>query len=374
MVQRVLITGGAGFIGSALARALVGAGHAVTIVDSLSPQVHGDVPSYQPLPGIQFVRADVRSLVNRPELLDPQDVIYHLAAETGTGQSMYRISHYVDVNEMGTANLLEGLACCSRRRRRVVLASSRSIYGEGAYADPAIPGAILQPDSRTSEQLAKGLWDFEGREGRPLVPLATPENLPAKPGSIYAATKMSQELLLRSAAAALDLSVTILRLQNVYGEGQSLRNPYTGIISIFFNRARQGLPINVFEDGEESRDFVHVDDVVVALMLALDADAGPGRVLNVGSGQPTSVLTIARTLCGLAGLNVPIVVSGDYRVGDIRHGFADVSAIRDAFGFSPRIGIEQGLRRFVAWAAKERAFEDLSDRAATELRARGLTK
>ncbi len=374
MNKRILITGGAGFIGTKLAERLVQIGHDVTVLDSLTPQIHGDVPAYRPPEGVRFLRADVRVLPEISELLDTQDAVFHLAAETGTGQSMYKIAQYVDVNEMGTASLLEALSKATRRKRRLVLASSRSIYGEGAYVDSAFPAKIIHPNSRSAEQLQRGDWNFVGANGKELTPVPTAEDLPAKPGSIYAATKKSQELLIGAAAEALDFTPAVLRFQNVYGEGQSLRNPYTGIISIFFNRIRQNLPINIFEDGLESRDFIHVSDVVTALVLALEEENQPETALNVGSGRQTTVLEVAQTLCRLAKLTPELRVSGDYRVGDIRHCFADVSAIKSAFGFVPSVGLEEGLSRFVDWASTQPAYEDKSAIATAELLARGLAK
>lgn len=372
--MKILITGGAGFIGRALAARLVASGHHVVALDTLTPQIHGEIPSIALADGVEFVREDVRNLGARPELLEGIDAVYHLAAETGTGQSMYRIAHYVDVNEMGTAALLEAIARCERRPRKLVLASSRAIYGEGAYVDPCEPDRIIHPDPRTPEQLARGEWDYRTSDGEALRAVATPETLSAKPGSVYAATKMSQELLIASACAGLGVGTTTLRFQNVYGEGQSLQNPYTGIISIFFNRARQGLGINIYEDGAESRDFVHVDDVVSALERALDADSENGAVYNVGTGVPTSVTTLAETLLEVSGFSVPVEVTGQYRVGDIRHCFADMRTIERDLGFRPEIGLREGLGRFAAWAHDQAAYRDRSDEAAEELRQRGLAK
>ncbi|WP_323014485.1 NAD-dependent epimerase/dehydratase family protein, partial [Devosia sp.] len=335
--MRILITGGGGFIGSALSRALLARGHEVVILDPLSPQIHGDLPTYEPVPGTVLRRRDVRSLRHSPELLDGVEVVFHLAAETGTGQSMYRIADYVDVNEMGTAALLEAIAQAPSRPRRLILASSRSIYGEGAYVAPSRPDRLIQPAARSQAQLQKGQWDFTDETGETLEPVPTPEHLPPRPASVYAATKMAQEMLVSSACPGLGVTASILRFQNVYGEGQSLQNPYTGVLSILFNRARQGLEINVYEDGKESRDFVHISDIVAALLLVMEADTPSGAVYNVGSGVPTSLLELAQTLTGLAGFSAPIRVSGDFRVGDIRHCYADLTAIRRDLGFEPAV-------------------------------------
>ena len=259
--MKIAITGGLGFIGTALARSLLAEGHEVVIVDHLSPQIHGAIPRLTAPEGAHVVRLDVRQVAEYSEIFEDCATVYHLAAETGTAQSMYKIADYVSVNELGTASLLEAISRCSRRPGRVVLSSSRSVYGEGAYEAVDAPGKLVQPASRSREQLLAGKWEPLDAAGRPLRVVATPESLPFAPGSIYAATKASQELLLNTAASALGFQATVLRLQNVYGEGQSLQNPYTGIISIFFNRARQGLEIPIYEDGKESRDFVHVSDV-----------------------------------------------------------------------------------------------------------------
>jgi len=371
-MKKILVLGGLGFIGLALSRSLITAGHDVCIVDNLSPQIHGDLPAVDVPAGVRVVRLDVRQLADRPELVEDRDVIFHLAAETGTGQSMYQIAHYVGVNEMGTAALLEALAKCSRRPRQVVLASSRSVYGEGAYVSEDAPGQLLQPLPRSRAQLDSAQWEPLDAHGRPLRAVATPETLGFAPGSVYAATKASQEMLLASAASALSFRSTVFRFQNVYGEGQSLRNPYTGIISIFFNRARQGMEIPLYEDGLESRDFIHVQDIVRALQLAIDAELPSGAVMNLGAGRGTSVSLLAQELLTAARLAVPVRVTGQFRVGDIRHCFADLSAVRHLLGFEPEVSLSQGLRRFTQWAAGQPVHEDRLAQATEELRKKGL--
>lgn len=370
--MKIAITGGLGFIGQKLARRLVQGGHEPILIDSLTSQIHGELPSVQAPEGTRAVRLDVRELAERHELLDGCEAIYHLAAETGTAQSMYQIQRYVGVNELGTAALLEAIARCERKPRLVVLASSRSVYGEGAYEDPARPGELRQPLPRTASQLAAHRWDHMAESGQILKAVPTPEALPFVPGSVYAASKAAQEMLLMSAASAMNVRCAILRFQNVYGEGQSLRNPYTGIISIFYNRARQGLEIPIYEDGLESRDFVHVDDVTSALSRALECDLPRDAVVNVGSGHPTSVLELATTLLDSASLKVPVRVTGQYRVGDIRHCFADVSRLEKYLGLRPTVSLSDGLKRFCAWASKEPVHEDKLDAATRELRAKGL--
>jgi len=370
--MRVFITGGMGFIGQKLSRRLLAEGHEVTILDNLLPQVHGDLPSTEVPEGARFIRADVRDAHDHASAIEGIDVVYHLAAETGTAQSMYRIRDYVGSNEMGTAALLEAIARCERRPRKVVLASSRSVYGEGAYRDVA--GRIVQPQPRTKRQLEQEQWELVDGEGMPLTAVATPESLGFAPGSIYAATKASQELLLQSACEALSIDSTILRFQNVYGEGQSLQNPYTGIISIFYNRARQGMELPIYEDGEETRDFVHVDDVIAALVAAAGEDVPPGAVCNVGSGIATSIAQLAASLLSAAGFAVPVRQTGQFRVGDIRHNFADIGQAKSALGVAPQVSLADGLKRFCDWAATQPAYDDKLGAATAELRAKGLAR
>jgi len=371
--MKIVITGGLGFIGQHLSRRLVAQGHDVLLIDSLSPQIHGELPAVDAPEGTRVVRMDVCDIADRHELVDGADAIFHLAAETGTAQSMYQMSHYTRVNCVGTSALLEAIVKCTRRPKQIVLASSRSVYGEGAYTPAEAPGPLVPAAPRAREALDAGRWEPVDEAGRPLTAVATPENLPFAPGSVYAATKAAQELLFTSASIALGSRATILRFQNVYGEGQSLRNPYTGIISIFFNRARQGLHIPVYEDGLESRDFVHVSDVVCALEASLKAHVPNGIVLNIGSGEPTSVSRLAATLLDVANLDVPVRVTGQYRLGDIRHCYADLRSVREHLGFKPRVSLEEGLRRFCTWAAMQPLHTDQSVKAEAELRAKGLT-
>jgi dTDP-L-rhamnose 4-epimerase len=372
-MKKVVVLGGLGFIGRELCRRLAEKGHSVLAIDSLSPQIHGDIPVVAPPEGVRVVRLDVRSIADHWKLLDGTDAVFHLAAETGTAQSMYRIQHYVGVNELGTAALLEALSKCSSRPAAVFLSSSRSVYGEGAYVSRSRPDLLVQPGARGRAQLDAGQWEPVSATGEQLVCVATPESLPFAPGSVYAATKASQELLLASAADALGFKDITFRFQNVYGEGQSLQNPYTGIISIFFNRARQGLEIPLYEDGLESRDFVHVTDVVAAMIAGLEGDVAAGTIINVGSGRPTSVSELASVLLKAAGLVVPVRVTGQFRVGDIRHCFADIQVARSVLGFVPQISLEEGLGRFVRWAHGQPVHEDMSAKAVQELRERGLS-
>jgi len=382
MAEMVLITGGLGFIGLELARTLVGRGMTVRLLDNLSPQIHGAVP--QPELGtlfaddrVEMMRGDVCNRRDWVSALHDVGAVVHLAAETGTGQSMYRIGDYTSTNVLGTALLMDVLANDRHEVTKLVLASSRAVYGEGAYQCPRC--GLVYPPMRSPGSLQAGQWE-------PICPcccgpvqsVATPEIAKTSPASVYAATKLAQEDLVRIAAGALGIPFLIFRLQNVYGEGQSLHNPYTGILSIFSNRIRQRKLIALFEDGQESRDFVHVSDVAEVVALGLMGDGGDGLIMNVGSGVPVSVETIARSLKReFADASAP-VVSGQYRLGDIRHNYADISAVGQALGFSPQVPLEEGIERFVRWVKTQPIVEDGAedglDRANRELIERGLMK
>lgn len=379
MSERVLITGGLGFIGARLAGHLLARGHAVTVLDNLSPQIHGALPAvhfdWVAHPAVKIVRGDAGDAAVLAAALEGVGRVAHLAAETGTGQSMYEIARYCAVNVQATALLLDMLVNGKLPVRTLVLASSRSIYGEGRFICAACaPGVPVTPAGRQGADMARGVWEPVCPScGGALVAVATREDAPVKPSSVYAATKAMQEELVRIACGAAGIPAVALRFQNVYGEGQSLKNPYTGIISIFSTRIRRGLSVPLYEDGEESRDFVHVDDVVGALTAALEQDFAPGFLaLNIGSGVATSVRTLAGILiAALGGSQVP-EVTGQFREGDIRHCFADITAAGRVLGYAPKIGIEEGLARFAAWVVKEALPEDGLDKAAAELAARGL--
>jgi dTDP-L-rhamnose 4-epimerase len=381
MGEKVLVTGGLGFIGLALARTLLRRGMTVRLLDNLSPQIHGAVP--RPELGalveqdVEVMRGDVCRREDWVSALSDVAAVVHLAAETGTGQSMYRIGDYTSTNVVGTALLLDVLANDRHQVKKVVLASSRSVYGEGAYRCAGC--GVVYPPIRSLDSLQAGQWEpLCPSCCGPIHPVATPETARTSPASVYAATKLAQEDLVRIAGNALGIPFLIFRLQNVYGEGQSLNNPYTGILSIFSHRIRQGKVILLFEDGQESRDFVHVSDVTRAMALGLESDGGDGLTMNVGSGVPVSVDTIARNLQRQFAAPRALVVSGQYRLGDIRHNFADISAIEQALGFSPKVPLEDGIERFVQWVKTqpiaEDGPEDGLDRANRELIERGLMK
>jgi dTDP-L-rhamnose 4-epimerase len=374
----VLITGGAGFIGSRLALHLLAKGHQVRVLDNLSPQIHGAdpecSPTYRTIKGrVEFLHGSVTCESDIAAALDGIDAVVHLAAETGTGQSMYSIRHYSDVNIGGTALLLDMIASGKTLVDRIVVASSRAIYGEGRYS--CAEHGFVFPAGRSAERMASG--DFSVACpicGRAAQVAATDEDSPARPSSVYGITKLTQEQMVLSVGKALGISAVALRYQNVYGPGQSLSNPYTGILSIFSTRIRNGSPINIFEDGRESRDFVYIDDVVNATHAALSKTEPLVDVFNVGSGVATDVLTIVSTLQRLLGREVPTTVTGQFRLGDIRHNFADLTRIRDAFGFQPGVSVEEGLRRFVGWVRTEPLGVDGYERSLQELKVRGLLK
>jgi dTDP-L-rhamnose 4-epimerase len=346
---RVFITGGAGFIGSRLTRALAERGAIVTIFDNLLEQVHGPAPKLA-LNGT-LIKGDVRdkdALSNAIDAHSP-DIVIHLAAETGTGQSADEPVRYAAVNVVGTANLIEVLKGLPTPPRRIVLAATRAVYGEGAYADTQ--GHISAPSPRTSDAMAQGIFDLFD-DTAPLTPLATSETLPPRPGSVYGSTKLMQEYLLQQTPAPWD--VVILRLQNVYGPGQSLRNPYTGVLSIFCQQAMNGATLAIYEDGAIFRDFVFVDDVVSAFVSACDTPEAGGHVINVGVGEATSIRQAAELI--LKNLGLPqdrLIVSGAYRAGDIRHALADVTRARQILGWRPRVSFEAGVADLVAWARRE---------------------
>jgi dTDP-L-rhamnose 4-epimerase len=375
MAASILITGGAGFIGTHLTRMALGAGHRVRILDNLSPQIHGSDADYTVCEGAEFQLGDVTVRADLEQAVAGIDTIVHLAAETGTGQSMYEVDRYYRVNVQGSALLFDILANSEHGVRNVVLGSSRSVYGEGAYlcraCDPA--GARRFPEARTPEQLADHRWTPDCPEcGSAMEATATREDDRLAPASIYAGTKLAQEDLVRVACRALRIAYTILRFQNVFGEGQSLRNPYTGILSIFSTRIRLGQSLPIFEDGEETRDFVHVEDIARALLCCVERPVSGGATLNVGSGEPISIMNVARLLQRIMGSDIDPHVTGQYRVGDIRHNFADISRLEDVLGFRPGVSVEQGMRRFAEWVQTQPIPEDLLDRANAELRARKL--
>jgi len=376
--MNILITGGAGFIGSRLANHLVAVGHCVTVLDNLSPQIHGVEPEASTLfrsldKQVKFIRGSVTKRADLMQALSGVDTVVHLAAETGTGQSMYAIQHYSDVNIGGTSLLLDLIANEPLPVRKLVVASSRAVYGEGKYSCPA--HGNVYPASRVVDKMENGDFSVHCPHcGVPAEMIPTDEETRVRPASIYGITKLTQEQLVLTVGKSLGISAIAFRYQNVYGPGQSLSNPYTGILSIFSTRILNGSDINIFEDGKESRDFVFIDDVVIATAKAVECEQPLVDVFNVGSGVATDVLTIANTLQVLLGAVVQTQVTGHFRVGDIRHSVADLAKVRKILGFEPSVSIEEGLRLFVAWVKGEQVQTDRYDESLKELKAKGLFK
>lgn len=377
--MNILITGGAGFIGSNLALHLIGLGHEITVLDNLSPQIHGidpaqSSPLYQSIKNqVRFVAGSVCDEAAWRQALTGQDAIVHLAAETGTGQSMYEIKRYVDVNIGGTGLMLDLLANGKYQVKKVVVASSRSIYGEGKYRSDAL--GIVYPGARKDEDMQAGRFEPLCPEtGAPLTLLATDEESKIHPSSVYGITKQNQEQMVMTVCASLGIGATALRYQNVYGPGQSLSNPYTGILSIFSTRIKNSNGLSIFEDGKESRDFVFISDIVAATTLALTKAEADGEVFGIGAGVATDVLTVAQLLVQTYGVNVPVKVTGAYRLGDIRHNYADLSKAARLLGFKPEVSFEKGIKLFTEWVNLQAVQADAYDASITEMKQRGLYK
>ena len=379
-MKHILITGGAGFIGSNVACKLVAKGYEVSVLDNLSPQIHGDAPERtSPLylgikDKVRFIKGSVTSREDWLRALQGVDAVIHLAAETGTGQSMYEIEKYVRVNIGGTAILLDLLTNTRHRVKRVVVAESRAIYGEGRYWSDDL-GGYVYPDERPDETMRHG--DFEVKYPgctKPLKLVGTTEDSAIHPNSVYGITKQVQGQLVHLVCKSIGVESVSFRYQNVYGPGQSLSNPYTGILSIFSTRIKNGNGINVFEDGRETRDFVYIDDVVDATILGLEIDGASGYAFNIGTGVATDVLTVANTLKKYYGVEVPVTVSGNYRLGDIRHTYADISLARRILGFEPRWSFDAGIAKFVEWVNGQDVQEDKYEASIEEMKRKGLYK
>lgn len=377
-IKNVLITGGAGFIGSNLALKLIEKGYQVTVLDNLSPQIHGDNPTEtSPLylsikDKVKFIHGTVTSKSDWEEALKDQDAIVHYAAETGTGQSMYEVEKYVDVNINGTALMLNLLVNGSYNVKKIVVASSRSIYGEGKYISKEL-GAVY-PKQRESIHMDQGDFEVKYPNSSALTLVGTDEESKIHPSSVYGITKQNQEQMVLTVCPTVGIAGVAFRYQNVYGPGQSLKNPYTGILSIFSTQIKNGNNINIFEDGLESRDFVYIDDVVDATILGLEKEEANNQVFNVGTGVATNVLTVANELVKNYGIDVSINVSGNYRLGDIRHNYADLTKINRLLGFNPKVSFEAGLKNFAEWVNTQEVQEDKYQKSIDEMKAKGLYK
>ena len=369
-MSRILITGGAGFIGSHLADELLHSGHVVKVFDLLCSQVHGAekrTPEYLN-PDVELVLGDVRDRNAVERALQGIDAVYHFAAAVGVGQSMYEVEHYTSINDIGTAVLLEALI--KRPVERLIVASSMSVYGEGLYRSRR--GALHCAVERSPTQLRSARWDPADDDGAALEPIPTPESKTPALSSVYALSKYVQERMCLMIGRAYNIPTVALRFFNVYGPRQALSNPYTGVLAIFASRLLNGKAPLIFEDGEQRRDFVNVRDVVQACRLSLDAASAPDRAFNIGSGQAFTISELAERMADALGKNLEPQITGKYRVGDIRHCFADILLARSVLDYSPQISLEDGVVELADWLEGQIA-NDHVDSASAELAARGLT-
>jgi len=368
-MARVLVTGGAGFIGSHLVDALVAKGHDVLVVDNLTPQVHRTKPDYLN-PRAEYRFEDLRDDATLRAALADAEIVYHLASSVGVGQSMYRVEDYVSGNTLATAKLLQHLVDARGGVKRLVVASSMSIYGEGSYRCDRC--GIVHPGLRSEEQLRGHAWEpYCPTCGGPITPIPTAESKPLAPTSIYAITKRDQEEMCLTIGRAYGIPTVALRYFNVHGPRQALSNPYTGVCAVFQSRIQNGRSPIIFEDGRQTRDFVSVHDIVQACVLTGERSAAAYHAINVGTGRPTSVLEIARALLDAYGRDLPLRIENAYRAGDVRHCFADISLARKLLGYEPRVSLGDGLREFVEWSVTQVA-EDRAEDAHRELVSRGL--
>ena len=368
--MQILITGGAGFIGSHLADDLLSRGHRVRVLDLLLPQVHGPDtarPAYLH-PDVELIQGDVRDHAAVVRALAGVEAVYHLASAVGVGQSMYEIEHYTSTNTLGTAVLLQALS--RKPVQRLIVASSMSLYGEGLYR--SADGSLVTDVERNEAQLRRGEWEPLDAEGRPLEPVPTPETKPPALSSVYALSKFDQERLSLMVGRAYGMPTVALRFFNVFGTRQALSNPYTGVLAIFASRLLNDKPPMIFEDGRQLRDFVSVYDIVQACRLALDAPAAAGGAFNIGSGQAFTVREVAELMSGVLGKSIAPDIAGKYRVGDIRHCVADITLARERLGYRPAVTLEDGLVELSEWL-REQAAEDRVPEASHELASRGLT-
>ena len=358
-MKKILITGGAGFIGSVIVQRLYESGMwDIYVLDSMSEQIHGEKWEqsylYQTIKDkCTFVKASVTDLQAVIEAIEDNEYIIYLAAETGTGQSMYQINQYNETNIMGLSNLFQAISLTKKKNiKKIILSSSRSVYGEGKYECENC--GVIYPDNRDIDKMLKGDFGFYCPHcNRQLELVATTEDSEIKPASLYAYTKYAQEMMIKTMCPAMGIDYTIFRFQNVYGVGQSLKNPYTGILSVFSTLLLANKPVNIFEDGYESRDFVNVKDIASGVIAALDNEDSNSQIINLGSGVDTSVIEIAELLKKKYGSSSEIKITGDFRIGDIAHNRADISKARKILGFNPHISLEVGLEEFCQWVKRQ---------------------
>jgi dTDP-L-rhamnose 4-epimerase len=368
--KRILVTGGAGFVGSHTADALLGLGHEVRVFDNISPQVHPHGrPAYLSR-DVEFVLGDIRNQRAVTAALDGVDAVYHLAAMVGVGQSMYEIVDYTATNILGTANLLQAILDQGSKIEKLIVASSMSIYGEGRYSCGSCGPAA--PRMRALNQLKQSRWELTCATcGSLLEPLPTDETKPLECSSIYALSKKAQEEMALVFGATYSIPTVALRYFNIYGPRQALSNPYTGVAAIFASRLMNGNPPVIFEDGRQMRDFVNIRDIVQANLLALESSAADGMALNVGSGSPVSVLQVATGIAEMLGVKIPFNVSGRYRAGDIRHCFAEIRQAAEILGYTPSVSFHDGTSELVEWLKSQQA-HDRTEEALGQLSAHGL--
>lgn len=370
-MKKILITGGAGFIGSHLADELTACGYTVRVLDNLTAQVHGPQRKRPPYldPSVELIVGDIRDPEAVRKVLAGMDAVFHLAARVGVGQSMYEIEQYTAVNNTGTAVLLEALL--KHPVERLIVASSMSIYGEGLYRTQ--DGVATLPLERTAEDMKRGCWEPWGPNHEILTPMPTPEDKPAVPTSIYALSKYHQERMCLIFGGAYGVETVALRFFNVFGTRQALSNPYTGVLAIFASRILNGNPPLIYEDGMQQRDFVAVRDVATACRLALEKKQAAWRVFNIGSGQPRTILSIAEKMTELLGKKkIAPQVTRKYRLGDIRHCFADIGPAGQILGYAPRVPFDAGLVELASWLEKQKP-DDLFSEADAQLALRRLT-
>ena len=367
----ILVTGGAGFIGSHLVDLLIKEGFKVRVVDNFHPQVHPEKPSYLN-PEAEYVEGDVRDRRLMESILEGVEGIFHFASRVGVGQSMYEIEDYVDANLRGTGVLLDLLANTPHKVRKLIVASSMSIYGEGAYRCKNC--GVVYPERRNEEDLEKGVWEVKCPNcGEFLTPIPTPEDKPLYSSSIYAQTKKYQEEMCLLIGKTYGIPVVSLRFFNVFGSRQSLSNPYTGVVAIFLSRILSGNPPVIFEDGNQTRDFIHVKDVVYGCYLALMKEEANYEIINLGRGEGVKIKDISSILQTLLKREVGEEITGRYRKGDVRHCFADITKLKEKLGFTPKITLEEGMEELLPWMEKEKV-RDYFARVLKEMEERGLVK
>jgi dTDP-L-rhamnose 4-epimerase len=370
-MSKILVTGGAGFIGSHLVAALTLQNHSIRVLDVLVDQVHGVVPHELPSE-VDVVKADVRDQRSVEAALDGVEVVFHQAAEVGVGQSMYEIERYVGANTLGTATLLKALVARREQIRKLVVASSMSIYGEGAYR--CLECGPVSPSLRPAAQLEARDWEMRCPRCQSILEaMPTPETKPLDPASVYAVTKQDQEQLSIIVGRAYGIPTVALRYFNVYGSGQALSNPYTGVAAIFSSRLLNRQPPLIFEDGLQSRDFTHVSDIVQANLLAMESEAANFQAINIGTGRATSVRQISELLARGLEVDIEPSIVGRFREGDIRHCFADISRARRLLGFEPTVRLEDGIPQLLEWVKLQPA-QDGVVKATEELQMHGLVR